>query len=208
MDFFFDGPVGPLEATLWLPAQGAPLAAAICCHPHPKHGGTMSNSVCFRTARGLQRAGLAVLRFNFRGVRGSAGEFDGKGGEGEDARAALGELERRFPGLPLWGSGFSFGSRTVAALALGEPRLARLVLVALPVLAYDLSDLERLSGPGLIVMAENDTFGTLAALRSRHPSLSARFETLEIPGVEHYFSGKTRELQVEVERYARRHLQS
>src|SRR6478735_6650392 len=80
MDLFLPGPAGRLEAKLWEPEAGAPKAAIVFCHPHPLGGGTMDNKVVFRASRGLQEAGLAVLRFNFRGVRRSAGKHDGKGG--------------------------------------------------------------------------------------------------------------------------------
>ncbi|MEO6711453.1 MAG: alpha/beta hydrolase, partial [Planctomycetota bacterium] len=105
MKFFIPGPVGRLEAILWEPLHGAaPRAAALVCHPHPKGGGTMDNNVVFRTARGLQHAGLAVLRFNFRGVGASEGAHDGEGAEDGDAAAGVDLLEQRYPGLELWGA--------------------------------------------------------------------------------------------------------
>src|SRR5262245_13610982 len=120
MELFIPGPAGRLEAILWAP-KVAPRAAAIVCHPHPLHGGTMHNNVVFRIARALQSCGLAVLRFNFRGAGASAGEHDGQGGEVEDARAALDHLASAHPGIPLWAAGFSFGARMAAALAMDEP---------------------------------------------------------------------------------------
>jgi len=142
MSLFIPGPAGRLEAILW--SAGAkdapprpPRAAAVICHPHPLHGGTMENNVVFRTARALQAAGIVVLRFNFRGTGESEGTHDGGPGEVEDARAALEWLGAQHPDLPLWAGGFSFGSRTTAALAAGDPRVACLVAVALPCLAFD-----------------------------------------------------------------------
>ena len=74
--------------------------AAVVCHPHPLYGGTMHNKVVYRLARGLRRAGIVVLRFNFRGVGRSAGEHAHMEGEIEDARAALTWLRERYPDLP------------------------------------------------------------------------------------------------------------
>ena len=126
------GPVGRLEAVLWEPDDGArPTAVAVVAHPHPLHGGTMDNNVVHRTARGLHEAGLAVLRFNFRGTGASEGLHDGEGAEEEDFRACLDWLAERFPGIELWAAGFSFGSRTAAALAARSPRVARVLLIAL-----------------------------------------------------------------------------
>ena len=54
-------------------------------HPHPEHGGSMSSNVVYGAGRGLQAAGVAVLRFNYRGVGLSEGSHDG--GQGEEERA-------------------------------------------------------------------------------------------------------------------------
>src|SRR5215831_1128787 len=90
--FFLDGPAGRLEAVLEEPEVGEPREAALVCHPHPQHGGTMHNKVVYRIARGLRTAGAVVLRFNYRGVHLSEGEYANGEGELEDARSALAYL--------------------------------------------------------------------------------------------------------------------
>ena len=75
------GPAGRLEALLEEPEDREPRLAAVVCHPHPLYGGTMHNKVVFRIARGLRRAGMVVLRFNFRGVGASEGEHANLTGE-------------------------------------------------------------------------------------------------------------------------------
>ena len=212
MTLFIPGPEGRLEAILWRARgddgeQTAPRAAAIVCHPHPLGGGTMHNNVVFRLARGLQRAGLTVVRFNFRGVEQSDGQHHGEGGEVEDARAALDWLAAEVPGVPLWGAGFSFGSRTVAGLALSEPRLERLVLVALPAKAYDCRFVAGVRQPGLVLMAGEDEFGNAAELRARVPDLPDTLEVEEIPGVDHFFRGATPKLEERIRAHARRTLE-
>ncbi|MGA3098556.1 MAG: alpha/beta fold hydrolase, partial [Bryobacteraceae bacterium] len=104
------GPAGRMEALLEEPEEDAPRLAAVVCHPHPLYGGTMHNKVVYRMARGLRRAGAAVLRFNFRGVGRSAGSHGNLVGEIEDARAALAWLRQRYPDLPFSLAGFSFGA--------------------------------------------------------------------------------------------------
>src|SRR5436190_3577840 len=90
---------GQLEAILKEPA--APVAAAVVCHPHPLGGGTMNNNVVYRLAKALHEAGVAVLRFNFRGVGASTGRHDGGAGEEDDTLAALETVAQRHPDLPL-----------------------------------------------------------------------------------------------------------
>ena len=86
----------------------------------------------FRAAQALQSAGLAALRFNFRGVGRSEGAHDFGVGEQEDARAALFEMERRFPGLPLVLGGFSFGSSVALRVAARDPRVRAVLALGYP----------------------------------------------------------------------------
>src|SRR6516162_3864534 len=113
---FLAGPAGRLEALLEEPDDQEARLVAVVCHPHPLYGGTMHNKVVYRMARGLRRAGMAVLRFNFRGVGASEGEHANYIGEVEDARAALGWLRTRYPDLGYALAGFSFGSRVIIQL--------------------------------------------------------------------------------------------
>ena len=84
-----DGPAGGLEGRLHLPEDGRPIAGVVVCHPHPLMGGDMDNNVVMGVCRELVGCGMAVLRFNFRGVGASAGAHDQGRGEVEDAREAL-----------------------------------------------------------------------------------------------------------------------
>ena len=200
------GPAGKLEAQLWLPREDAdPWAVCAFCHPHPEGGGNLDNTVVFRASSGLRTAGLAVLRFNFRGVGASEGVSlarEGAAGEEGDLSAVLDWLEERFPGLPLWAGGFSFGSRISAGLATREPRIRRVVLVATPVLAYPCEALADLKTPGYLLMAGADSFGSLAAVKSSFPALADVLTMEEIAGAEHFFTGHTRDLESRIETWA------
>lgn len=203
MTLFFPGPRGRVEGRLWSP-KGAPRATCAFCHPHPLRGGTMHNTVVFRAARALQEAGACVLRFNFRGVGLSAGEHDGKGGEEEDLAAALAWLAERYPGLPRWAGGFSFGARTAAAFAARDTSLDRLALVALPVAVFDCSAIRAVRTPGIVVQGGADDFGTLADLHRLHPGLYEGLELVEIAGAGHFFEGQADRLQQLLASAARR----
>ena len=207
MDVVLEGPAGRLEALL--EHDDEPRFAAVVCHPHPQYGGTLHNTVAFRCARALRRAGGATLRFNFRGAGGSGGAHSGEpgpAGEEADAAAARDHLARLFPDLPLWGAGFSFGARTIAGLAAREPRFAAVVLIGLPVGIYDVSPAAGLAVPTLALWGSDDEFGTLAAFERRFPDRSPSIETREIAGADHLFRGRTPKVEEEVLAFALRHL--
>jgi hypothetical protein len=208
MRFLFQGPSGKLEAILERPdGTDNPRAAAIVCHPHPKHGGTMKNTVVYRTARALRTAGLVTLRFNFRGVEGSTGVHHGDDGEEHDAYEALRWLAHEYPGCELWAAGFSFGARTVAGLAEWQERVARVICIALPVKIYEISGFDRIDQPVYCLFGGKDEFGTLADLNARYPDLPENFELDEIEGADHFFRGRTPLVEERVLGYARRALE-
>ena len=105
------GPVGSLEALLEIPAGADGSRVAVICHPHPVHGGTMTNKVVHMLAKACNERGVPALRFNFRGVGASAGRYDEGEGETQDALAAIDWALQRWPGAALWAAGFSFGGR-------------------------------------------------------------------------------------------------
>src|SRR5918911_3646905 len=132
-NLFIDAPHGRIEAIIKEP-RGAARGAALVLHPHPLHGGTMHNKVVFRTARGLEDAGLATLRINFRGVGQSTGAHTAaRGGEQEDARVALDYLVEKYPALPVFLAGFSFGARVGLEVGTRDPRVGFLIGVGTPV---------------------------------------------------------------------------
>jgi len=186
---FVDGPAGRLEALLEEPEEQEPGEAVLICHPHPKHGGTMHNKVVYRLARGFRRAGAVVLRFNYRGVNLSAGEFDRGIGEIEDARAALGLLRSRYPGLPFSLAGFSFGSRIILKLGCEIPGVKRLVPVGFPVSSYETSDLGRCPVPRTFIHSTNDQFGSMAELQAYYDTLEGPKDLIWIEAADHFFAG-------------------
>jgi alpha/beta superfamily hydrolase len=193
--FDLKGPAGRLEAILMNPAQ-APVAAAVMCHAHPRHGGMMHFKVVFRAAKALQSGGLAVLRFNFRGVGRSEGAWDEGRGEEDDVRAALDELERRFPGLPLVVGGFSFGAVMALRVAAVDARAAAVVVLGYPAsLDEPRGPLDAGGRPRLFVQGENDQFGSGEALRGMVEPLPEESSLVIVPGTDHFFDGRLDDLQ-------------
>ena len=123
-----DGPAGALEVLVEDPAPDAVPAFGVICHPHPLHGGTLDNKVVYMLARALQEVGLPTLRFNYRGVGRSAGGYDEGRGETDDALAVAAWGAQRWPGVPLWFVGFSFGG--FVAINASRQRATQRVIVA------------------------------------------------------------------------------
>jgi uncharacterized protein len=204
LTFDFAGPAGRLEAILMQP-DGPPAAAAVVCHAHPLHGGMMHFKVVFRAAKALQSAGLAVLRFNFRGVGRSEGEHDHGSGEQEDVRAALLEMQVRFPGLPLVLGGFSFGSAMALRVAARDATVRAVFALGFPLSRpADTAPLEAVRPPRLFVQGENDEFGSGEALRAVVEPLRPPRELFVIPGADHFFAGRLDALQGVIADWAER----
>jgi alpha/beta superfamily hydrolase len=183
------GPAGRLESLLEEPETGPPSEAALICHPHPRHGGTMHNKVVYRMARALRRAGAVALRFNYRGVNLSEGAYDHGIGELEDARAALAWLRERYPALPCTVAGFSFGSRI--ALKLGcRTGAARMIAAGLPEAYHaELAGLDWAAAPKYFVQSTNDEYGPRAGLEAFFDMLPVPKRLLWIDSRDHFFAG-------------------
>jgi alpha/beta superfamily hydrolase len=162
----------------------------------------MHFKVVFRAARALRSACLAVLRFNFRGVGRSEGTYDGGRGEADDARAALDEMARRFPGLPLVTGGFSFGSVVGLHVGAGDERVRAVFALGYPASFTDPTatvdppdTLDAGGKPRLFVQGEDDQFGSGDALRRLVEPWPEGRSVVVIPGTGHFFDRRLDELQ-------------
>jgi alpha/beta superfamily hydrolase len=206
---FLEGPAGRLEALLEEPENGLVRAAALVCHPHPQHGGTMHNKVVYRIARGLRRTGAAVLRFNYRGVNLSEGAYAEGEGELEDARAALTWLRGRYPDVPVTLAGFSFGSRIVLRLgcegkpgcggeARGREAARRVIAVGFPTVYRDRSYLEACTVPRVFVQSTHDEYGPLSELEPLVAALPEPKRLVLVEAQDHFFAGALERLEEEI----------
>ncbi len=187
------GPVGRLEALLNTGHPDAPYAALVA-HPHPLGGGTMHNKVVYHAAKAFSHFGLPVLRFNFRGTGLSEGAHDEGRGEVGDVRAALDWLGNRFPNLPILFAGFSFGSNVGLRACCGDPRIAGLVGIGLPVRAagrdYRYTFLPACGTvPKLFVSGDTDEFSPRGVLESYLVAASEPKRLVWVPGADHFFAG-------------------
>lgn len=188
---FLPGPAGRLEALIEEPEHGAPMAAAVVCHPHPQHGGTMHNKVVYRIARALRSKGVVVLRFNYRGVNLSEGVYDHGNGEIDDARTALAEIRSRYPELPWLVAGFSFGARI--ALRIGADAHAQgpqaVIATGFPVRYFATETFAPLAAPRHFVLSTNDEFAPVDGFRSHYHLLPEPKTLTLIDAKDHFFAG-------------------
>jgi alpha/beta superfamily hydrolase len=122
-----DGAAGRIEVAANLPLNAH--AVAVIAHPHPLFGGTMDNKVVTTVAKAFMDAGIAVFRFNFRGVGATEGKHDEGRGESDDMVAVIGHARAQVSHVPLCMAGFSFGG-AVATRASERVDFRQLVLVA------------------------------------------------------------------------------
>jgi hypothetical protein len=191
------GPAGRLEALLEEPEDAARLCAVVC-HPHPLYGGTMHNKVVYRLARGLRRCGIAVLRFNFRGVGTSEGEHAHLEGEIEDARAALAWLRERYPAVPYALAGFSFGSRVITRLGCEAAGATFLMAAGFPTRWGSPDYLETCAAPKVFIQSTHDQYGPRAELEAMYERFAAPKQLHWIAAADHFFGGALDALEAQV----------
>ena len=178
-----------LEAQLREPT-GTPRGAVAVCHPHPVYGGTMDNRVVCRAAKAATESGFVSLRFNFRGVGQSTGQYDQGIGEKEDVAAIIRWLDNKYPGLPIALIGYSFGAWVGLQVGCLEPRVKAMIGLGLPLNLYDFEFLMGSTKPALYIVGTRDEFCSrenLDRLALRLPTASSLHR---IDGAEHFFTGQ------------------
>ncbi len=187
------GPAGRLEALLNTGAADAPFVTLVA-HPHPLGGGTMHNKVVYHTAKAFSYFSLPVLRFNFRGTGLSEGAHDDGRGEVEDVRAGLDWIGERYPEVPVLFAGFSFGSNVGLRACCGDPRIAGMVGIGLPVRAagrdYRYDFLPACGTvPKLFISGSDDEFSPRGVLESYLVAAAEPKRIVWIEGGDHFFAG-------------------
>jgi len=192
-----------LEAVLWEPEGTVPRGAALLCHPHPLHGGTMNNRVIYRAAKGAVEAGLAALRFNFRGVGASTGSHDKGHAERTDTGSLLDWLQGRYPQLPLALIGFSFGAWIGLKAGQRDPRVKALVGLGLPISAYDFGFLLDNDIPSLFIIGTRDEFCPDQEMRLLAARLPPTSSVHWLEGADHFFTRQIDQVQALVRNFLR-----
>lgn len=187
------GPAGQLQVRETVP-ESEPRALAVICHPHPLHGGTLDNKIVHQLAKSFVELDAVSVRFNFRGVGESTGEYDEGRGEKDDLLAVVEWARERWPGLPLWLAGFSFGG-FIALDAAQSLRPNWLVTVA-PAVNYfpdqpvSLSDIN-----WLLIYGDADDIVPWSAVESWLDRQALVPEAVCVEGAGHFFHGRLNELR-------------
>ena len=168
----------------------APIGAAVLAHPHPQHGGSMRSLVTSELFHSLPARGIAVIRFNFRGVERSEGTYDDGHGEQLDVTAAIDALDELVTDVPIVLAGWSFGADV--SLSIVDPRVAGWCVVAPPLRILRADELLAADDPRpkRLVVPENDQF--------RPPDSARAFvegwtntEVAVVAGGDHFLAGRT-----------------
>lgn len=183
-------------------ASGAVAGGAVVSHPHPLYGGSMTLPVVHHTAKACREAGLATLRFNFRGVGRSEGLFHGTD-EARDVMAAAAFLGRRAGSWPLVLAGYSFGASMSALAAVGL-KPAALILVAFPLVFETLEPfvfarLVEYGGPVLALCGSEDEIAPPGGVEAFLGERGLQAEMVVLDGADHLFGGR----QASIERAIR-----
>lgn len=195
------GSAGDIEIRYHDGQSDKPLV--VVCHPHPLHGGSMDNKVVHTLIKTFAELGLSTLRFNFRGVGQTSGQYDKGHGESEDLLTVCRWFRHRHPQRPLWLAGFSFGSY-VALRAHQKAGAEQLCLVAPPVTLYDFSTLPDVKIPWMVVQGGQDEVIDPDAVAGWLQSRSPRPYVVWFKEAGHFFHGGLIQLKTAVSEAAKR----
>ena len=191
-----DGAV-ELEARLAMPDRD-PEGGLVLCHPHPAGGGEMEVGLLMVIERRLQKAGFAVLRFNFPGVGRSTGHFTDGLHEPLDVAAAMEALQSRTGLGPDQTTvcGWSFGAWMALLALAGGLQAAACIAIAPPLMLYDWREqVEPIMSspvPRHYIIGANDQFCPLDFLEAFTAALSpGDAENVTVmPATDHYLFGR------------------
>lgn len=188
-------PVGDLtlEGLLSSPTP-TPAIGAVVCHPHPLYGGEMHNNVVSALVAAFQQAGIATLRFNFRGVGNSGGAHGQGEAELEDVKAAVTYLLSRQQVQTVVVAGYSFGSMVGLRAGAADARVHKLIGVAFPLGLRDPSFLLPVTKPKLLISGDRDNYSPIPDLQKLLGQLPDPKSLVVVKGADHFFWGQEGEI--------------
>ena len=191
----FTGPAGLIEGRLANAAKHSGRAL-VMLHPHPLYGGSMQNNVADAVILAALRCGFATLRFNFRGVGQSHGQFDHGVGEADDVAAAVAFMALETGSKDITLAGYSFGASVALTYCHSRDHgVNQLFLVAPPPSLLEQGITIEIPETKKIILGELDEIASPADVRALLTS-AGQAKLLEIiPGANHLFGGKAAALK-------------
>ena len=204
-EVIFAGPEGRLEGR-YQKGKGENPPVALILHPHPLFGGTMNNRASYELYNLFARKGFSVLRFNFRGVGRSQGEYDQGQGELADAATALDYLQQLNPNAPFaWVAGVSFGAWIGMQLLMRRPEIAGFISVSAPANLYDFTFLAPCPSSGVVLHGSLDKVcppdDTRIMIDRTRTQKGRKIEFQVIEGADHFFESHMDEMIAASETY-------
>lgn len=211
-EVIFNGPEGRLEGR-FSQDKTARAPIALILHPLPQLGGNMNNPVTYQIYHQFVSRGFSVLRFNFRGIGRSQGEFDNGAGELSDAAAALDWLQALSQDAKeCWVAGYSFGAWIGMQLLMRRPEISGFISVAPPANFYDFSFLAPCPASGLITHGDADRIVPQDSIEKLVERLQAQrgitIDYENIGGANHFFENHSDALDDVVSQYLDKRLGS
>lgn len=199
--FFLNGPAGRIEARLMRASEkGNHNAVAVVCHPHPLYDGSLHNKVTYTLSRTLSQMGVPALRFNFRGVGESEGEYANGIGETEDLLAVIAEARRLYPNREVWLAGFSFGAYISLRVA-RKAEVSQLITVAPPVNFFEFQRIKAPQCPWLLIQGDADEVVPCEDVLEWAGNLQPGPQVKVLEGVGHFFHRRLNCLRDTVDEY-------
>ena len=185
--FIIPGAVGDLEVLTSTIDEAKP-ATCIVCHPHPQQGGTMHNKVVYTLASTMNELGVKAVRFNYRGVQNSDGEFDHGVGELEDLISVYQWVKSVCPEDDIWLAGFSFGGFISLKACARITDVKQLISIAPPAGHSYFYDFPEITCPWILVQGEEDEVVSPQAVYDWIDGLpGTKPQLIKFPGTGHFF---------------------
>ncbi len=194
------GNAGDIETLLTRPQEISPQTpVVVISHPHPLYGGSMTNKVVHILAKTFNELGAITVRFNFRGVGQSAGEYNEGIGEAGDLVLITEQIRQWRPAAPIWLAGFSFGAY-VTTRAQAKINAEKILLVAPPVSMYPFAELDEITVPWVVIQGGQDEVIDAGAVKNWVAARPNPPALIWMEDAGHFFHGRLNELKEQLGR--------
>ncbi|MBF0226189.1 MAG: alpha/beta hydrolase [Desulfobacterales bacterium] len=171
----------------------------VLTHPHPQYGGDMMNPILKCIEDMYIKKEYSTLKFNFRGVGKSTGEYDNGIGEQQDVVAAIAYLVNMAALRQVDLVGYSFGAFVSARVGTRNSRLKNLILISPPLTQFNFEPMDPIPGLKFVITGSKDDVAPAELIREAIPKWNSDAQLKVIEGADHFYSGCTDELQSVVE---------